>query len=467
MGRLASIRRWLGLGFCGMWLVSMLTFPILKAYWGAYGALTLGLAGALLLLRPSVRRRILNDLGRWGAGRFLVAIVVVSLLLRGGAMLLRTPTLYSDSKYYHALAVRLLTGEGYGETAYLPPGFPVALAGWYGFTGPHAVAGFLMNVLIATAAVAVVYDLGRVAVGERSARVAAVIVAVMPSLVLSASHLHTTSLLVLLSAGAIDLAVRAARPGAQGYLIAVGLGLLLGAAALVRPVFLLFPAVCFLSWLVWGEGLSAVGKTALCGVVMAAAVVPWAVRNYIVLDAFVPVSTNGGYVLCNGMNPETYGTWSRREPVPGEHDEVSRDRLRRAAALRWIRENPFQCMRLMVLKQAFMWGRSGASLGAGSLADWVPEGYRRPGVLALEGLALMFWAGLFGLCGWAAWRGQGWTHPKLVPALLYVYLLFGVHLFFEVQPRYHLPALPALALIAAAGYGKVRTEESQEAHRAS
>jgi 4-amino-4-deoxy-L-arabinose transferase-like glycosyltransferase len=450
-----------------MWLISMALFPVLKDYWGAYGAVALGLGGAVLLLRPSVRRRVLDGLGRWSVGQFLLGIVVVSLVLRGGVMLLRTPTLYSDSKYYHALAVGLLGGEGYGETAYLPPGFPAVLAGWYALTGAYSVAGFLMNVLIATAAVAVVYDLGRQTAGERPARVATLIVAVMPSLVLSASHLHTTSLLVLLSAGAIDLTVRAARPGGRGYLVAAGLGLLLGAAALVRPVFLLVPALCFVSWLVWGERLTALAKTALCCVVMAATVAPWTIRNHFVLDAFVPVSTNGGYVLYNGMNPETYGTWSRREPVPGEQDELSRDRLRRAAALRWMRENPLRCVRLMVLKQAFMWGRSGTSLGAGSLADWVPEGLRRPGVLALEGLALVFWAGLFGLCGWAALRGRGWTHPKLVPALLYVYLLFGVHLFFEVQPRYHLPALPALALIAAAGYDKVRGDSPQPARRVS
>ncbi len=458
MDRRQRVWRWLGVGSSVVWLVSLVLFPILGGYPAAYGALGIGLAGAAFLLRPGVRRRVLAVLGRPSAGRFLAAVLALALLLRGGAMLLRSPTLYSDSKYYHALAVGLLTGEGYGETAWLPPGFPGALAGWYALTTPHAIAGFLMNVLIATAAVAVVYDLGRQTVGDRAARVATAVVAVMPSLVLSASHLHTTSLLVLLSAGAIDLAVRAARPGGRGYLVAAGLGLLLGAGVLVRPVFLFFPAVCFLSWLVRGDRLAAVGKTALCSAVMVAVVAPWTVRNYIVLDAFVPVSTNGGYVLYNGMNPETYGTWSRRGPVPGEHDEVSRDRLRRAAAFRWMQENPLQCLRLMVLKQAFMWGRSGASLGAGSLADWVPERFRRPGVLVLEGLALLFWAGLFGLCGWAALRGSGWTHPKLIPAILYVYLLFGVHLFFEVQPRYHLPALPALALVAAAGYVKTRSE---------
>jgi hypothetical protein len=114
------------------------------------------------------------------------------------------------------------------------------------------------------------------------------------------------------------------RPGAAWRWIVPGL--LLGALTLVRPEYL---AVSILLALVviglearadWRRGLWR-AAVLIAGLVVVLA--PWAVRNAIALDRFVPVSTGGGQVLCAGTflpsdgDPERVG-----EEVVVRHPEL-------------------------------------------------------------------------------------------------------------------------------------------------
>ena len=117
----------------------------------------------------------------------------------------------------------------------------------------------------------------------------------------------------------------------------------------IRPqsTLVLVPAVA-LAWLVAGRGLRdslRVGGLLVVGVLVA--VLPWTVRNLVVMDAFVPLSTNTGDNLCIGFHdgakggfafPEACGTGQRY--VDGVDVEVERDAELRGRALDWIVEHP-------------------------------------------------------------------------------------------------------------------------------
>lgn len=118
--------------------------------------------------------------------------------------------------------------------------------------------------------------------------------------------------------------------------------MLVGFGSLVKPIFLPVPVLILCSWFVLGLGWVAIRKFLVVNAIAALIVVPWTVRNYRLLGAFVPVSTNSGYVLYHGMNPESDGMWSPALRSIGHLDEIERDRLARQAAIRQICDHPLE-----------------------------------------------------------------------------------------------------------------------------
>jgi len=441
--------RAVGVAFCCMWALSILAFPWLKEQINGYLPVAAGVLMAAALIWRPVRRRVDGLLQRPSTPWFLVVVTALALALRLGAMLLAPEALSSDSLVYDALAANMISGSGYGQTAYLSPGYPALLAGWYFIFGGGAKQGYMLGILLGTTAVPLIYDVGRRAIGPAAGRWAALLLSVMPTLVFTSPRVHTTTTLVLLVLATMDLFLLGGRERlAWGWSLV--LGLVTGFAVLVRPTFLLAPSWLAPAWLVRTHWRRTAARTALFAAGMLAVVAPWTARNYLVLGAFVPVSTNGGYNLYNGMNPDSDGLWSRREPLPGEHDEVSRDRLRRRAALRWAAENPGPCARLMVRKQAYMWGTSSTNIGDG-LSRGVPESFRGLTRKAIKFSCNAFFVMLMILAFRSTVLTGVWRNPRLLPGLLFVLVLFGIHLLFEVQSRYNIPALPVMMLLASAG----------------
>src|ERR1019366_6370531 len=89
-------------------------------------------------------------------------------------------------------------------------------------------------------------------------------------------------------------------------------------------------------------------------------VIPWSWRNYLVFDAFIPVSTNGGWTLLTGNNPEANGDYTPDTVLAqglsnNPADQVSMDRLARTRAVTWIKENPIGFLLLLPRKLLRLW----------------------------------------------------------------------------------------------------------------
>src|SRR6185503_8545942 len=89
----------------------------------------------------------------------------------------------------------------------------------------------------------------------------------------------------------------------------------------------------------------------------AAVVVPWSVRNYRVLHAYVPISTNGGSVFYRANNPLADGSFSDRgeRDLDGlRGDEVNWNRTGFAWGMEWIRRDPLGFLALIPKKMALL-----------------------------------------------------------------------------------------------------------------
>jgi hypothetical protein len=141
--------------------------------------------------------------------------------------------------------------------------------------------------------------------------------------------------------------LRADSTGSRGWKITSGF--LWGLASLTRESGLLILLGLFL-WLVyrrrsWRAGLRTWLPT---GIVAVLVILPWTVRNYVVLERFVPIATNGGVNFYIGNNPEATGSfnwamapgaeWNKASATGFYETEASR--LGYEHGLRFIVQNP-------------------------------------------------------------------------------------------------------------------------------
>jgi len=443
-----------GISFCLIWACALGAFPLLKENVLGYVPIVLGLLVGWGLYRVGTGA-INSWLRVWSPRSFWTWVIVFALVVRLSTLLLWPTWPSSDAANYHAKAMDIFNGQGYGPTAYWPVGLPMLLAVWYHLTLAHPVAGYVLGVFISTATIFLAHDVGRRVLSNVAARWMAILTAIMPTLVFTAARTDASALLVFLVLAIADLVLIGTRRGWQGWTAGVAAGGLLGYAVLVKPVCLLVPVFVLISWLSLTGRRAACWRTLVCVATMTAVIAPWTLRNYRVLGTFVLVSTNGGVCLYTGVNPDTNGMYSRERdprfhPLPGEVDEISVDRIRRRAALKWIKENPLACCKLMLKKQAYMWGTSSTNIAVG-INDRVPAHLQEPIGKAIKALVNLFWAALLVLVLIGTLRTTVWQNCSAWLLLLMLLYMLALHSIFEVQSRYHIPVISALLLVAAAG----------------
>ncbi|MCP5066498.1 MAG: glycosyltransferase family 39 protein, partial [bacterium] len=241
----------------------------------------------------------------------LVAIVVRLIYLNdlGSAPFYHYPI--GDSKIYHERALDIAGGDLVGREAYFhsSPLYPYFMAAIYRIAGPSITAVRVVQILIGSLNCVLILLLTRGMTGKRRGPplVAGLMAAVYGTFVFFDADLLMIPLVLCFGCASVLLLARGA--GALRLLTA---GLLLGLAALGKPNVLLFAPVALL-WIFtefqrtiqWKRWLPAALFTA--GVVVA--VLPISIRNYIVSQDLVLVSSNAGVNLYIGNHEGTDGVF--------------------------------------------------------------------------------------------------------------------------------------------------------------
>jgi hypothetical protein len=438
-----------------------------------------------------------------------------------------------DGHYYDFGARRIAAGLGYSDDrsvggvmvwhpwCHYPVGYSAFLGAFYrAFGASHAVAG-VANALIGAALAPVTWALARHAVSATRSRIAGLIVALHPGLILYAALVMSEPLASLLTLTAFWLAVREKRPARA---LAVG-ALALGVAALVRPQALL--CAPFLSSVSSSTHPSAsvpsktlrVGASAalLASALALVPVLPWTLRNCRVMDGCALVSTNAGWNLAIGAFPRATGRFETLRASDGCRDvtgQVQQDRCWLEYGLAQIAAHPTRWLSLIPAKLGFTfdhesfaveylrearpeaWPESRrvrfrgwltlahrvlvavAALGCVAFAPYAKT--RRAdaaqggllvvasalGALALTSDAHGFWPlALFAaVVPWLRIPGR----PSFAPALLLSVALLATtvltHAIFFGEDRYHIVVTPVLAILAAAALRRpLRAAQHEEA----
>ncbi len=419
------------------------------------------------------------------------------MLLRVGSALAQgnqvapLPGIY-DQLSYHALAQRVLAGQGFsfgaawwpatraGEpTAHWSYLYTLFLAASYGLAGvtplaPRVVQALLVGLLHTW----LTWRIGRRLFGEPVAWVAALWSALYVYFVYYAGALMTEPFYMVGILWTLDAALRLGAPAAgstpaRRWLGWLELGLALGLTILLRQIFLIFVPFLFL-WLAWATAASPVKDAveapspgsaparwrqtlsglALTTLVIVLLIAPWTWRNYRAFGTLVPLNTNAGFALFWGNHP-IYGARfvgilpadgpSYQELIPAELlalNEAELDRALLSRAVGFVVDDPLRYILLSASRtvEYFKFWPSAESSRASNVARVTSFGVAQPFIV-------------YGL--WAA--GRLW--PSASPAtrrgigllLLFVAVYTAIHLLSWALIRYRLPVDAVLLVFAAYG----------------
>ena len=397
---------------------------------------------------------------------WLYIIIAVAFALRLWWVLsVHTAPVYDFLKY-HLGAVSIAEGNGYklygNPTAFEPIGYPAFLALLYKLFGVRIVFPKLANVVLSLGIIILTYLIGKRLFNKNVGVLAAALIAFSPRNITYTSVLCTEIYFTFFLLLALYLLLEYRTSKWSGPVI----GILCGILALTKPANLLFPGVLFL--LIWLEGRDfgqAVKQTVIIGLFMILTILPWTIRNYIVFQEFIPISTNGGITLYLNNNPYAAGHWQDPFSFPdsplapykneetGFWDELAVDKLGKELGRKWILENPGKFFKLGFKKLYYVFSDSwDVSYAVEKLTSgqpmpdraWVYKTARwayRGLLVALAFYLLMLIKALFSK---ENLRGH---------LILWLPVLFfsATYFVFEGQPRYIFPMLPLFTLMAAWG----------------
>jgi hypothetical protein len=326
-----------------------------------------------------------------------------------------------------------------------PPLYPYFLAGMVRLLDTFQAVKWV-QVLLGALLVPAVALVATRAGGSRVGLLAGAMAALYPELVWHCTHFWSEVLFLTLLWWSFERVLAA---DARGRLAdAVAAGLLWGLATLTRETVLYFAPLVGL-WLAWrrpaGRRLAAAFVLA-CVIVVA----PWTARNYLMFDSFVPVATRGGYMLLLG---NTDRPWEEVSAEYGSFGPVEGPRRAAAQAIREATSHPPAWYpRKLWREMAAFWGVNNLSVihlqyeAYGPLHAWTNRLASALSIvpyLALVALAVLGAAGTSLSRDRVLLLGFGLGYSLLHVAVL------GF-------PRFRLPLLPILFLLAAEAWIRLR-----------
>lgn len=427
-------------------------------------------SGATATAEAPQTSRVMTWLRRWVFNPYSIALLLVLLLAVG----LRVWWIsyvdvdpedgrLDDTLFYDRAADALAEGRGYVHlhgypTAQWPPGYPFILAGIYKAFGHTVFGAKMLNVFAGAATCLLIYALGARLLNRKAGLLGALIFALFPSAVQFTALVATESIFPVIMLLLILLAISFGRQQNVSPLKLLALGALAGLASLVRSEAPVLLAMIFIAWIAtrfsWRRFF---GHGALMAVGAVAVIAPWTVRNALVMDAFIPISSGAGHTFLTGHREDPYDPLAifpeaklqeKYNYLPPPEREVKVEREAMKEGLEYMWGHPTEELQHLGEKFRQFYTDDSDALrwinGKPEPLPLPPDEYNNwriitdryyYAVLALFVISIPFWI---------SFRDYN--------RLLVVLVIVGwnaAHLIFFPGPRYHAPLVPLFSLFAA------------------
>jgi 4-amino-4-deoxy-L-arabinose transferase-like glycosyltransferase len=376
-----------------------------------------------------------------------------------------------DSRVYLDIAANVASGRGlvWDAAAYppntifaavdgpyraaYPPLYLWLLAGALKLTGGPELAPILLNSLIDLGAAALILGAGARLGHTRAGWAAAYLYLIWPAITLAAPLAQKEGLVVLLFMVQIHAWLSLVLERRAGWRAILLFGAATGGMALTQPALTAIAIPMVLAAWPWarmhanlGFGIAAAGVALL-------ALLPWAIRNQLLLGEPVLLTTSGGANLyLNALRIWTI------PPEVAALPEAERMRALGEVAIDWIMANPLR----------YLTDRAGNLFFAFALDVHSPWRLATVNVpLRVSAYAFTLIAQLSLIALWAAAAAAAWRRldgPRTLLLALVAACIVGVlafNLWFEFGERHRVMLLPLLLLIATIGWSATRTDRDR------
>lgn len=279
----------------------------------------------------------------------------------------------SDAAGYDRLAISLLTTKSYSNanglpTSYRAPLYPLFLASIYSIFGhSYFWVRFIQAILSALLCI-IIYLIGEQLFDRKIGFMSSLICVIYLPFVLFSYYggpgfLLTENLFIFLFATSILFLAKLLRK--PSTLNALFSGMFLGLSTLSRPITQLFPLILVV-WLAFFLRLKAKMKLKLLFIICFSFLIvisPWTIRNYLVHNRFVFLTTQSGKLFLAGNNPLAKGGWGvgylkslkYNQEISKEKDEVTLSRIYLKMGIEHLLANPQRIPRLLIKKILVFW----------------------------------------------------------------------------------------------------------------
>jgi len=391
----------------------------------------------------------------------LVAILAVSFFIRLGLTLEHSGSplfdhLRIDEVSYHDWSTEVMEGRYFLDV--VPnhgPGYPWVVGTLYHLFGESMWTHRVLNIILGTASVFLVFLVGSELFRRRSALVAALLFGLYWPLMIFEQRMLATSMFVFLCAAGLYLVILAARKE-RWYLWAPA-GAIIGYGALVRPTAAVFLGLVCLWLLVraaWKKKPRLIMHAALLLLAGAIFIVPVSAVHHSISGEGFMVHINAGLNLYIGNNPQADGTpyarltgaWEKIESMPvkeaGIYDASEQDRFFTGKVFSYLKDKPLDFLLLQLKKAGLFLNR------AEPRATFDPLFHRSLffiSYLPLPGFAVIM---AFFLPGLSAIKPRQPAHQAL---LVYLLGFFFFTVATVVASRYRAVAVPSFCAVSGAG----------------
>ncbi len=289
---------------------------------------------------------------------YLWALLGAGLVLRVGATLLTNDVaeLIADDKSYVERVEQFMRGDGFSMRGFVRPPLYFGLlsliwqlSDWLGID--WVLATKLLQCVAGTATAIPVYASAVAMAGSRTARFAVAFLVLDPTLI-AYTHLLWPDIVYSLIVAIVFDGVRRLTPERASR--AIVLGVLTGAALLLRPVFGLFALMLAASWLIRLGPKPALRLVVMVGGTAAVVISPWVVRNQLLYGPTIVIENLGPYNLWVGNDPRrptrVFAEWLSLG------DPVVRSQVGVAMGTKAIADDPARFASRYVRRAINLWG---------------------------------------------------------------------------------------------------------------
>lgn len=429
-----------------------------------------GIAYLLLAAIVIVLIYRLKILSKLNTSIFLIILIIIALAPRLIWIYFVQTQPFSDFLHLHNYGINASQGNfkdfvDFYAVFPFKMGFGMVLAGMYSLFGTGLMVAKLFNVVLSIILVLLLYLGGKMLYGEKSGRIAALLLAVWPAQIMYTSVIASEHLFMVLFTAAVLMILRFVKQYTfknyeftNGNLMLVGIGVLTALAQLIRPMSMILIPIFTVFVLIYkryrANNLTSIGLAAksialvmICYFVIINLVnIP--IQNATGIDV---TRTDSGFNLMIGTNIKSDGMFNNEDFQIIEKNNNDFDKVHKEAkqiAIERLKSNPKQLIKLAARKFGIQWGNEnyGYYWSIASAENSKTENIIRshPRIFYAVSEAFYILIILMAICACFFTLIER-RYDALIILMIFGGLVLSYTLL-EVQSRYHMPVVPLLIL---------------------